>query len=340
MNETKTTSRSRSRSMTNFKAEEIAYITGVITFNFAHKMYERVDELYLDTIATCQKWAESFYDEYKVQYDKQRHYLECKGCPEGHHKAFDWQQYVDENHPTLHGWDDLLMKFCEPLYAEYVKGSTWRRHTDHDPDTPYNLLKLKWDIDQFVEDHGYAKTYRMSVEIPNLDGGLTPILGSDILMDNGGKDPHSFHLYYEQAEAPKIAPKAKELSAVVSIGKSLIGDLIDKPSEDYIRGVCELIADMFPTHEVPISETAEKVRNLMFPIKKWQYKCSSESIWTSFDHGTVAAYTYDEAMELAKSELKEALDRANSALDGSDNSASRGYELNMDFRNIEIEEIK
>ncbi len=66
--------------------------------------------------------------------------------------------------------------------------------------------------------------------------------------------------------------------------------------------------------------------------KKWDYSVSTNTIWTSFDFGTVEAETYDEALEKAKEELKKDFQRANDAL------AIIGFSAEYDDTQVEITE--
>lgn len=67
-------------------------------------------------------------------------------------------------------------------------------------------------------------------------------------------------------------------------------------------------------------------------MKQWNYSVSSNSVWTSFDYGTVEAETYEEALEKAKAELKENFDKVNEIL----NSQDETFTIDYDERYIEI----
>lgn len=68
---------------------------------------------------------------------------------------------------------------------------------------------------------------------------------------------------------------------------------------------------------------------------KWSYTLTTETIWTSFDNGEVEAPTREEAEVKAIKEIKEALDNANKAFKSWD--VTDGFEINMDFTQIELE---
>lgn len=72
-------------------------------------------------------------------------------------------------------------------------------------------------------------------------------------------------------------------------------------------------------------------------MKKWEYRLSTETIWTSFDCGKVEANTYEEAREKAFIELKYNLEKANESLNNCDNT--QGFIIEMDFTQLLIIEI-
>lgn len=71
--------------------------------------------------------------------------------------------------------------------------------------------------------------------------------------------------------------------------------------------------------------------------KKWEYSLTTNTIWTSFDHGTVRAKTIEEAMVLATNEIKYNLDKVNHVLASAD--VTRGFKVDMDFTQLELKEI-
>lgn len=77
--------------------------------------------------------------------------------------------------------------------------------------------------------------------------------------------------------------------------------------------------------QLNIDEELEKLK------KTWNYKLSSENIWSNFDFGQVKAHTYEEAQKLAKKELKINLEKCNKILEGS------GFSVEMDFSNINVD---
>jgi len=71
------------------------------------------------------------------------------------------------------------------------------------------------------------------------------------------------------------------------------------------------------------------------PIKSfYDYSVSSESIWASFDHGTVEAYDIDEAKELALIELNEAFEKVTLALNYAGNTL--GFTIEFSKDNIQV----
>ncbi len=72
-------------------------------------------------------------------------------------------------------------------------------------------------------------------------------------------------------------------------------------------------------------------------MNKYKWKCTSESIWGSFDHGVVEANTIEEAKRKATYQLLADLERVNDALKTSDNTQGFSIEVNID--NIIIEQI-
>lgn len=72
-------------------------------------------------------------------------------------------------------------------------------------------------------------------------------------------------------------------------------------------------------------------------MKDYNYTISTNSIWTSFDHGTVQATNINEALNKATKELKESFDKVNQVLMHCDNTI--GFTLDFDPDNIEIKGI-
>jgi hypothetical protein len=72
-------------------------------------------------------------------------------------------------------------------------------------------------------------------------------------------------------------------------------------------------------------------------IKEWTYSISTETIWTSFDYGTVKAKNYDEALEKAKEQLRYDFKKANEILASCD--PTKGFTIEYDESQIEIKEI-
>lgn len=73
-------------------------------------------------------------------------------------------------------------------------------------------------------------------------------------------------------------------------------------------------------------------------MKKWNYKCSTNTIWTSFDYGTVEAPTQEEALIKAKEELSYNLKKCNDTLDHCD--ITKGFRVKFDLSQIELSEVK
>ena len=71
--------------------------------------------------------------------------------------------------------------------------------------------------------------------------------------------------------------------------------------------------------------------------KKWEYSLTTNTIWTSFDHGTVRAKTKEEARELAINKIKYDLDKVNDVLKQAD--VTRGFSVDMDFTQLELKEV-
>ena len=73
-------------------------------------------------------------------------------------------------------------------------------------------------------------------------------------------------------------------------------------------------------------------------LKKYNYLLSTNTVWCSFDGGTVEAEIGSEALRLASEELTRELDKANAALAA--NPETKGMDISMDLDQIEITEVK
>jgi hypothetical protein len=71
---------------------------------------------------------------------------------------------------------------------------------------------------------------------------------------------------------------------------------------------------------------------------KWNYNCSTHTIWTSFDYGDVEAETREEAIEKAKEKITNDLSKVNNALENCD--ITKGYKVEMDLSQISVEVAK
>ena len=69
-------------------------------------------------------------------------------------------------------------------------------------------------------------------------------------------------------------------------------------------------------------------------MANWSYTVSSNSLWTSFDYGTVEADTYEEAYEKAYTKLKEDFDFVNDCL------AKAGSDKTIEFYMHGIEVVR
>ncbi len=73
------------------------------------------------------------------------------------------------------------------------------------------------------------------------------------------------------------------------------------------------------------------------PVNRlWNYSLSTNTVWTSFDHGQVQATSYDEAIELATAKLKYDLQKANEILASCD--PTLGFVIDMDFKDLCVDE--
>jgi hypothetical protein len=68
----------------------------------------------------------------------------------------------------------------------------------------------------------------------------------------------------------------------------------------------------------------------------WDYKLTTNTIWTSFDFGQVEANTHEEAEKKALKKLKYDLSKANDALAHCD--ITDGFTIDMDFSQLEVTE--
>lgn len=73
-------------------------------------------------------------------------------------------------------------------------------------------------------------------------------------------------------------------------------------------------------------------------MKKWNYTVSTNTIWTSFDFGTVEAETQEQARKKAIEKLKYDFSKVNDALRHSDNT--NGFEVYFDESQVEVSEEK
>jgi hypothetical protein len=70
---------------------------------------------------------------------------------------------------------------------------------------------------------------------------------------------------------------------------------------------------------------------------KWYYSVSTNTIWTSFDYGTVEADTREEAKQKALDQLKYDFQKANDALEHCD--VTQGFRVEFSESQIEIKEL-
>jgi len=70
----------------------------------------------------------------------------------------------------------------------------------------------------------------------------------------------------------------------------------------------------------------------------WQYMLTTNTIWASFDFGTVEADTREEAEVKAKEEVKYNLDKCNEVLSASENT--KGFTISVDLEQIELIPLK
>lgn len=73
--------------------------------------------------------------------------------------------------------------------------------------------------------------------------------------------------------------------------------------------------------------------------KQWEYSLTTNTIWASFDHGTVTAKTIEEARELAIQQIKYDLQKVNDALASSDNTQGFFVDMDLDKNQLEIKEV-
>jgi hypothetical protein len=73
-------------------------------------------------------------------------------------------------------------------------------------------------------------------------------------------------------------------------------------------------------------------------MKKWNYTVSTNTIWTSFDFGTVEAETQEQARTKAIEQLKYDFNKVNDVLRYSDNTS--GFEIFFDETQVEVTEEK
>tara|TARA_R110000851_G_C12715346_1_gene527818 strand:+ start:196 stop:429 length:234 start_codon:yes stop_codon:yes gene_type:complete len=73
-------------------------------------------------------------------------------------------------------------------------------------------------------------------------------------------------------------------------------------------------------------------------LKKYNYLLSTNTVWCSFDGGTVEAENTAEALRKAENELTRELTKVNLALAA--NPETKGMDISMDLDQIEITEVK
>lgn len=77
--------------------------------------------------------------------------------------------------------------------------------------------------------------------------------------------------------------------------------------------------------------------SMLYQKTTWEYSLITNTIWASFDHGTVKAITYDEAKEIAIEKIKRKLNDVNTVL--SENNSTFSSIISMDFSQIELKEV-
>lgn len=73
-------------------------------------------------------------------------------------------------------------------------------------------------------------------------------------------------------------------------------------------------------------------------IKVWDYSNSTETIWTTFDYGTVEAETEEEAKEKAITEIKNELKKVNEILTKHGYQSDGDRTIEMSFTDIQVTE--
>ena len=69
-------------------------------------------------------------------------------------------------------------------------------------------------------------------------------------------------------------------------------------------------------------------------LKTYAYSLQANTIWLSFDYGEVQANTIEEALELAKTQLKYDIDKANEVLAHAD--VTQGFNISVDFSQLVV----
>jgi len=69
----------------------------------------------------------------------------------------------------------------------------------------------------------------------------------------------------------------------------------------------------------------------------WQYTVSTNTIWASFDYGEVEAETQEEALKLAKAELRQNFDKANTSFNNDRTGNTLGFRIEFDEDQVQIE---
>ncbi len=73
-------------------------------------------------------------------------------------------------------------------------------------------------------------------------------------------------------------------------------------------------------------------------MNTYQYSVSTNTLWTSFDYGTVVAESKEEARKKAIEQLKSDFKKVNDALKHCDNTID--FSIHFDESQVQIEKIK
>lgn len=106
--------------------------------------------------------------------------------------------------------------------------------------------------------------------------------------------------------------------------QSIFGDIY--PFDDSFDDVCSRVKTWVDTFEKSIT------------LKTYEYSIQSNTIWTSFDNGTVTACAIDEARLKAKQEIEYNFKKANESL--SHCNITEGFNISFDENSIVIKEVK